>query len=116
MARYTNSMKRTTNEFVSELLSTRGDKQATYHTIPSMGIIKESDYDSLSIKYHTWKQGDKLYKLADTYYGDSSLWWLIGWFNKKPTDNLFNLGDTVEIPLPVQNALSIYKRITNLNI
>jgi hypothetical protein len=116
MSRYSSSRKITSNEFVSELLKTRGDKQITFFTIPKMGVIRESDYDSLSIRYHTWSQGDKLYKLANTYYGDSSLWWLIAWFNRKPIDALYSLGDTVEIPTPVQNALTIYKRANNLNI
>lgn len=116
MSRYTSSTRKTTNQFLSNLLKSRGDKQVTFNTIPNMGSVRESDYDSLTIRYHTWKQGDKLYKLADTYYGDSSLWWLIAWFNKKPTDALFALGDTVEIPFPIQNALSIYKRINELNI
>lgn len=116
MARYSNSSRRTTNEFLSSLLKTRGDKQIVFKTIPNMGTVKESDYNSLTIKYHIWKQGDKLYKVANNYYGDSSLWWLIAWFNKKPMDALFSLGDTVEIPFPIQNALSIYKRANNLNI
>jgi len=116
MSRYSNSKKIISNEFTSELLVTRGDKQVSFLTLPKMGVVKESDYNSLSIKYHTWTQGDKLYKLANTYYGDSSLWWLIAWFNKKPIDASYSLGDTVEIPTPIQNVLTIYKRINNLNI
>lgn len=116
MSRFINSKTKTTNQFLSELLTNRGDNQITFRTIQNMGTVKESDYNTLSITYHTWKQGDKLYKLANTYYGDISLWWLIAWFNHKPIDSLYTLGDTVEIPFPIQNALAIYRRANNLNI
>jgi hypothetical protein len=116
MSRYSNSRRLVTNEFTSELLKSRGDKQIQFSSIPKMGLINENDYNSLSISYHIWSQGDKLYKLANTYYGDSSLWWIIAWFNKKPIDSLYLLGDTVQIPTPIQNALTIYKRVNNLNI
>ncbi len=116
MSRFSNRTEIVTNEFVSQLLKSRGDKQVTILSSPNIGSVKESDYNNLSVTYHTWKQGDKLYKLANDYYGDSSLWWVIGWFNKKPIDTLYNFGDTVEIPFPIQNVLAIYRRVNQLNV
>lgn len=116
MSRFNLRTQITTNEFTSELLKNRGDKQVKILNTPVMGTIKESDLRNLSVTTHTWKQGDKLYKLALQYYGDASLWWLIAWFNHKPTDAMYNFGDDVNIPFPIQNALAIYKRVSNLNV
>jgi len=55
-----------------------------------------------------WKQGDRYYKLAHEYYNDSKLWWVIAWYNKKPTEAHLNLGDIVYVPLPLQEALKSY--------
>ena len=81
-----------------------------------MGSISEEDKKLLSTQYHIWKQGDKLYKLANIYYNDTSLWWLIGWYNKKPIDSLYSIGDLVEIPTPVQTVLKIHSRVNKLNV
>ena len=59
---------------------------------------------------HMWRLGDRLYKLAHRYYGDSRLWWVIAWYNKKPTDSHFRLGDTVYIPMPLDKVLMVLKR------
>ncbi len=55
---------------------------------------------------HVWKHGDKLYKLASTYYGDKSLFWIIGLFNNKPTDAHYSYGDVVYVP---KNSELIYR-------
>ena len=34
-----------------------------------------------------WKLGDRFYKLADQYYGDPTLWWIIAWYNRMPTES-----------------------------
>lgn len=47
---------------------------------------------------HVWSHGDKLYKLANRYFGDRNLFWLIGLFNNKPTDSHFTYGDVVYVP------------------
>lgn len=47
---------------------------------------------------HVWSHGDKLYKLANRYLGDRSLFWIIGLYNNKPTDSHYSYGDIVYIP------------------
>ena len=53
---------------------------------------------------HIWKQGDSFYKLAHEFYGDSRMWWIIPWFNKKPLVTDYKLGDHLEIPTNIQDA------------
>ncbi len=116
MARFTNTKDIKTNDFTSKLLENRGDKTVTFYSTPSMGSALEEDKNLLSIQYHIWKQGDKLYKLANNYYGDTSLWWVIGWYNKKPIDSMYTVGDLVEIPSPIQTVLKIHSRVNKLNV
>tara|TARA_B100000424_G_scaffold245439_1_gene216431 strand:+ start:17 stop:355 length:339 start_codon:yes stop_codon:yes gene_type:complete len=56
---------------------------------------------------HIWKTGDRYYKLANTYYGNPQLWWIIALYNQKPTEGHLKLGDVIEIPSPI-NLLLYY--------
>ena len=70
---------------------------------PSLEKIKKLTYAN-----HIWKLGDRYYKLAHHYYGDSKYWWVIAQFNKKPTEQHVNLGDLVKVPLPLNDILDAY--------
>ena len=59
---------------------------------------------------HVWTLGDKLYKLAYKYYGDSRLWWVIAWYNLRPTEAHFKTGDVIRIPLPLDKVLALLTR------
>jgi hypothetical protein len=59
---------------------------------------------------HVWKMGDRLFKLAAKHYGDPTMWWIIAWYNLKPTESHFKIGDLVYIPLPLDRVLSVLKR------
>lgn len=65
---------------------------------------------SLDLKSHVWKIGDKFFKLAHQHYGDSRLWWIIAWFNQKPTESHVELGEVINIPLPLSRALAVLRR------
>ena len=54
---------------------------------------------------HAWKLGDRFYKLADEHYKDSTLWWVIAWYNRTPTESHVSIGDIVLIPLPLEKTL-----------
>ena len=60
---------------------------------------------NLSFSNYIWSQGDKFYKLSHEFYGDASYWWVIAWFNKKPTDHHVNVGDLIKIPTPLEEIL-----------
>jgi hypothetical protein len=80
-----------------------------YDTLSMMPMTLET---GLSIERitHIWSHGDRLWKLSEQYYGNPSYWWLIAWFNRKPTENHYSIGDTVIIPIPFERALSLYNR------
>ena len=62
---------------------------------------------SISTKEHLWRTGDRFYKLADYYYGDAGYWWIIAYFNKKPTDHHVKPGELVLVPTPLVDILEI---------
>jgi hypothetical protein len=64
--------------------------------------------DVLEFTYanHIWSIGDRYYKLANFYYGDPEYWWLVAWFNKKPTEQHIKLGDVIRVPLPLIAVLN----------
>ena len=49
-------------------------------------------------EFHIWNTGDRFSKLAAEHYGDPTLWWVIAYFNKKPTDGHVKVGDQILIP------------------
>lgn len=55
-----------------------------------------------------WKLGDRLYRYAKKYYNSEEYWWLIAWFNKKPTEQHFKVGDTVKIVANLDDAIALY--------
>lgn len=57
-----------------------------------------------------YTMGDKLYKFAYEYYGDVDYWWIIAWYNNKPTDAHFKIGDVVYIPRELDVAIRIATR------
>jgi len=50
------------------------------------------EMSGLELISHTWKLGDKYYKLASKYYNDPKLWWIIAFFNKLPTEGHVKFG------------------------
>lgn len=54
---------------------------------------------------HIYSVGDSLSKISFKHYGDARYWWLIAWFNTKPTDFHCKVGDIIEVPLPLEEVL-----------
>ena len=66
--------------------------------------------DDFEFIEHIWSHGDKLYKLAQRYYKNINLFWVISLFNKKPTDADYQYGDIVYIPVNVRDFLREVRR------
>ena len=57
-----------------------------------------------------WDSSARLYNLANEYYGDPRLWWLIAWFNQKPTEAHYKVGEIVYIPTDILEVLNFFDR------
>jgi len=76
-----------------------------YETPMLSNVTTDEQEESLTVESYMWKTGDRLYKLAQTYYNDPSYWWIIAWYNLKPTEHHFQAGDVIDIPMPLQQIM-----------
>ena len=107
--RYNNSTTILNDEEIyEEFREERHTKKIRHHATPEMPYLSVSHRLSLSRFPHTWKVGDRYWKLASKYYKNPSLWWLIAWYNEKPTDAHYDLGDIVYVPLPLGRIMSYW--------
>ena len=61
-------------------------------------IFDNLDLSTVQSTKYTWKKNDNLFKLANRFYSNKDYWWIIAYFNGKPTDSHFEIGDEVLIP------------------
>lgn len=108
--RYTSRTKKNLNTETDKkhknLLSKRGRRRVNHFTTAKLKHPSSFEISQLTTVGHVWKAGDRFYKLAHEHYGDSKLWWVIAWFNQKPTESHVDLGDTLQIPFPIDSILS----------
>jgi hypothetical protein len=96
-------------EIYRDYLEDRGLKFARQYVSPKFGKITQESYNKLDVDQKQWVIGDRLSKLAGKYYGSSKYWWVIAYFNQKPTEAHFKIGDTVYIPTSLEAALKLFK-------
>ena len=58
---------------------------------------------------HVWKYGDRYYNLATQYYGIPDYWWVIAWWNGRPTEANVKAGDKISIPLNLEETLIVLR-------
>jgi len=108
--RYNNRRKITnSDEIYEELFDKRGVKDITGYRTPRFSEITIQNRYSLTNTHHMWSTGDSFWKLASEYYSDPGLWWLIAWYNQKPTESHVSAGESIAIPLPLDRALSLFR-------
>lgn len=108
MSRYSNRSKITNISSVySELRKKRGVRFIEHYTSPIMKHPTVAERARLNLIPHVWTTGDRFYKIANQYYGDSSLWWIIAWFNTAPTEAHLPVGDVIHIPTPLSRVYDI---------
>lgn len=93
-----------------ELLLKRGIKFARQFRTPTMVFPTDEEQGEIEADDYIWKMGDRFYKLANAYYGDSRYWWLIAWYNQKPTESHLELGEVIQIPLSLESVLNLFMR------
>jgi phage tail protein X len=84
------------------------DKKRVYRTVRYPEIpLSENDIYVYTI------QGDRFDVLAQQYYNDSSLWWIISIANDNLLQNSLVIPEGLQIRIPVNTAevLNLYKQI-----
>jgi len=65
------------------------------------------DRANIATTTHVWTAADRYYNLAARYYGDPKLWWIIAWYNGRPTEGDISPGDLITIPLSAQEIIQL---------
>tara|TARA_R100000808_G_C2034619_1_gene76913 strand:+ start:151 stop:492 length:342 start_codon:yes stop_codon:yes gene_type:complete len=89
-------------EQYDSIIGKRGRPFIQQYLTKRLKYPSDAELQNITTIRHVWKVGDKFWKLAQTHYGDSQLWWLIAWFNQMPTEAHLGNGTTVLIPFPVE--------------
>ena len=110
-SRYDNRKTAINNsEMYKKQFENRGVKFVRQYKTANISYPTLQERSFLDSPTRVWTVGDRFYKLADQYYGDSTYWWIIAWYNQAPTESHIRVGDVIEIPLPFDRAMSIYAR------
>tara|TARA_R100000664_G_C2631420_1_gene60798 strand:- start:173 stop:511 length:339 start_codon:yes stop_codon:yes gene_type:complete len=92
-----------------DLVTKREKKRIVHYTTPVFKNPTALDRRRMPTVKRVWSTGDTLMKYAAEYYGDVSYWYVIAWYNFKPTDAHFDLGDVVFVPTDLGKALTILR-------
>ena len=86
-------------------LKKRGIKKIIQHNTTKLRHPELKDLENFDRINYIWKTGDRFYKLADQYYSDATMWWVIALYNQMPTDCHVSAGDIVYVPHPLESVL-----------
>ena len=96
------------SEYYSLLRKKRDNKKNIQHyETPILYHPSVLDRMNISTTGHIWGLGDRYYKLSNQYYGDPSYWWIIAWYNGRPTEADCLPGDALTIPLDLEQILAV---------
>ena len=108
MPRYKSSRVINNNsEFYEFLRKKRGVRNIRHYNTPVIYNPSSADRNSLKTVTHVWSYGDRYYKLSAQYYGTPEYWWVIAWWNGRPTEATVQNGTALQIPTNLEDALTI---------
>jgi hypothetical protein len=93
----------------SEIFENRRVKRVTQYLTPSIKHPTQDEMSRFLVIRHIWSLGDRFFKLSHEHYGDSKYWWIMPWFNQKPLESDFTIGDIIFIPKPLEEALTYFE-------
>jgi nucleoid-associated protein YgaU len=92
-------------KFVGVNRSGETAKRIKQYSTPRNVKLSAAQRRTITEVSHIWKTGDRYYKLAERYYGRPQYWWAIALYNNKPTEGHLRLGDTIQVPVPLEKYL-----------
>lgn len=95
-------------ELYQKLFDERHVKAIRHYDTATFNFPTQEDLSRVTKKIHIWKTGDRFYKLAVENYGAAQYWWVIALFNQTPTESHLSPGDTLYVPLPLENVLRVF--------
>ncbi len=96
-----------TNEMYRDTFNKRGVAFVRHYGTPTLKHPTSEELARIAMRKHVWRTGDRFFKLAQEFYGDSRYWWVIAWANRTPTEAHVEFGDSINIPLDLEIFLEI---------
>ena len=90
-----------------EIFDNRGVEKIDQFTTPKFKNPPEDQVDSIDYFLYNFKQGDRFFKLAQRFFNDPNLWYLIATFNRKPTEAHVKPGEKIKIPTNIAQAIEV---------
>ena len=90
-----------------------GNKSILRHyETQEMPYPTSQEISGLDFANHIWKSGDRYYKLAHHFYGDSRYWWIICLMNNLVNPFSYDLlpGTLIKIPNEASTIVNMIKR------
>lgn len=110
ISRYTGRVIAQNNyEIYKDIINKRNLNFINHYPTPEYTFPKYADLKDVTMNQHIWTVGDRFYKLAYKFYGDSRDWWIIAKFNNTPTESHIKIGEVIYIPTPLERILNIMK-------
>jgi len=111
MPRYKRTkMLRNKSKYYEFLRRTRGGVRSIVHyDVPEIKNPTRKERAEISSVTHVWKYGDRYYNLATQYYGIPDYWWVIAWWNGRPSEANVKPGDVITIPLNLEETLIVLR-------
>lgn len=96
------------SDTMKEVLDNRGLNNITHYNTKTLKTLSASDIMMLTSNVYYWSYGDRYWKLSAKFYGDPKYWWIIAWYNKKPSESMLKIGDQISIPFPLDRILGMF--------
>jgi len=63
-----------------------------------MNEMTDADRASISTRRYTWRTSDRYWQVAERFYGDPRMWFVIAYYNKAPTEFHLSNGQDILVP------------------
>ena len=94
------------DKIYQNFLKKTGTRNIDHYGLVIFGDPMQEDFlNEISTSEHIFSIGDSLSKIAFKEYGDPRLWWVLAWFNTKPTDMHVDIGERIYAPHPLDEVL-----------
>ena len=110
MSRFKNRpVANNSHEMYQDIHEDRGVKHVKQYATPEFRKLDDDQLESIRYHKYYWTVGERYWRLAQRYYNDRNLWWIIARFNNKPTEGHVSPGDEIRIPKNVVEARELLR-------
>lgn len=94
-------------QMYKKVFDKKGVRSIIQYTTPVFKRPTQDELDLIRYETYTWSVGDRLWRLADKFYGNRDYWYIIARFNNVPTEAHLKTGDDIKIPTNLGRAIEV---------